>query len=109
VDLNCYLVRECRAFARLATWAGKHALAAEYTAKADARAERIRALCWDDVDGFFYDRNARAGEHPMSRRAGWASALNAGAGCGLDPFWGCSLLAHFMPYDEAGDADITAI
>ena len=32
-----------------------------------------------------------------------------GAGCGLDPFWGWSLLAHFMPYEEASDADITAI
>ncbi len=59
VDLNCYLVRECRAFARLAMWAGKDALAAEYIAKADTRAERIRSLCWDEADGFFYDRNAR--------------------------------------------------
>ena len=63
VDLNCYLVRECRAFATVASWAGKDALAAEYIAKAEARAERIRALCWDEADGFFYDRNARAGEY----------------------------------------------
>ena len=228
VDLNSYLVRECRAFARLATRAGQDALAAEYAAKADARAERIRALCWDEADGFFYDRNARADQYPMSRRAGWASALNAGAGerirvktvagfaalwagvatpeqarrmifehlfnaaefwsahpvpamarserwysrdvhpadlgcdwrakawvptnymiywglrrygyrelaslvayatqrlvqrsgnreyydaetgagCGLDPFWGWSLLAHFMPYEEGSEGDITAI
>ena len=33
----------------------------------------------------------------------------ANAGCGLDPFWGWSLLAHFMPYEEAGETDITAI
>ena len=228
VDLNCYLVRECRAFAAVASWAGQAALAAEYIATAEARAERIRALCWDEADGFFYDRNAHAGEYPMSRHAGWASALNSGAGerirvktvagftalwagvatpeqarrmivehlfnatefwsaypvpamarserwysrdfhpadlgcdwhakawvptntmiywglrrygyrglaslvahathrlvqvagnreyydaetgagCGLDPFWGWSLLAHFMPYEEASDADITAI
>jgi len=32
-----------------------------------------------------------------------------GAGCGLDPFWGWSLLAHFMPYEEASEGDITAI
>ena len=32
-----------------------------------------------------------------------------GAGCGLDPFWGWSLLAHFMPYEEASEADITEI
>jgi neutral trehalase len=228
VDLNCYLVRECRAFATVASWAGHDAIAADYRAKADVRAERIRALNWDETDGFFYDRNARAGQHPMSRHAGWASALNAGvgeqirvktvasfaalwagvatpeqarrmvtehlfnaaefwspfpvpamarserwysrdrhptdlgcdwrakawapmnymiywglrrygyrelaslvahathrlvqvagnreyydaesgAGCGLDPFWGWSLLAHFMPWEEASDTDITAI
>jgi putative isomerase len=228
VDLNCYLVRECRAFATVASWAGKDALVAEYIAEADARAGRIRALCWDEADGFFYDRNVRAGEYPMSRRAGWASALNVGAGerirvktvagfaalwagvatpeqarrmvfehlfngaefwsaypvpamacterwysrdfhpadlgcdwrakawvptnymiywglrrygyrelaslvahatrrlvqvagnreyydaetgagCGLDPFWGWSLLAHFMAYEEASETDITAI
>ena len=81
VDLNCYLVRECRAFATVASWAGKDALAAEYVAKAEARAERIRALCWDEADGFFYDRNARAGDaRPMSRHAGWASAMNRDAG-----------------------------
>lgn len=230
VDLNCYLVRECRAFATVASWAGKDALAAEYVAKADARAERIRALCWDEADGFFYDRNVRAGDakRPMSRHAGWASAINrnagerirvktvagfaalwagvttpeqarrmivehlfnaaefwsaypvpamarserwyscdfhptdlgcdwrakawvptnymiywglrrygyrelaalvahathrlvqksgnceyydaeTGAGCGLDPFWGWSLLAHFMPYEEGSEGDVTAI
>ena len=32
-----------------------------------------------------------------------------GAGCGLDPFWSWSLLAHFMPYEEGSEADITAI
>ena len=77
VDLNCYLVRELRAFARLASLAGKTSMAAEYRRKADELAERIRALLWDDEDGFFYDRNARAGEPLKSRRAGWAAAVNA--------------------------------
>ncbi len=77
VDLNCYLVRELKAFAMLASLAGKAAMAIEYRRKADELAERVRALLWDDEDGFFYDRNARAGEALKSRRAGWASAMNA--------------------------------
>ena len=32
-----------------------------------------------------------------------------GAGCGLDPFWSWSLLAHFMPYEEANEVDVAAI
>lgn len=55
VDLNSYLVRECRAFARLAELSGDKKLAAEYRKKADDLAERIRTMMWDDEDGFFYD------------------------------------------------------
>jgi hypothetical protein len=32
-----------------------------------------------------------------------------GEGCGLDPFWGWSLLAHFLPYEELNDFDVTAL
>lgn len=227
VDLNCYLVRECRAFAQLASRYGNEALAAEYVAAADARAQRIRELLWDEVDGFFYDGNARFGEAFKSPKAGWgamntvnerlirvksvaafttlwagvatqqqarrmvvehllnprefwtpypiaalakserwysrdhmpadmgcgwraqtwiptnymvyrglrsygyreiASVLahythalvkgagnreyydaETGEGLGLDPFWGWSLLAHFLPYEEQTDMDITAL
>ena len=228
VDLNGYLVRELRAFAYLAKRYGKDALAAEYTAKADTLAQRIRDVLWDDADGFFYDRNVRFREALRSRHAGWAAAQNypneerirvksvaafvalwagvatpeqarrmvfehlfnprefwtpypvaalarserwysrdhhpgdmgcnwrakvwiptnyivyrglraygyrdlatlvaqqthalvqrtgnreyydaeTGAGDGLDPFWGWSLLAHFLPYEEGCDEDITAI
>ncbi len=76
VDLNCYLVRECRAFAQLADLHGRASLAEVYRGHADALAERIRTVMWDDEDGFFYDGNARAGEQPFSRHAGWASAMN---------------------------------
>ena len=76
VDLNSYLVRDLKAFARLAELAGKAELSLEYTAKSEALAERIRTLLWDDTDGFFYDRNARAAEPLKSRHAGWASAIN---------------------------------
>ena len=55
VDLNSYLVRETRAFARLAEMAGDKQLAAEYRKKSDELAERIRTMMWDDEDGFYYD------------------------------------------------------
>jgi putative isomerase len=95
VDLNCYLVRECRAFARLARLLGRTALAETYAGQAAALAERIRARLWDETDGFFYDRNARAGEPLFSRHAGWAAALNASPGerirvksvAGFMPLW----------------------
>ena len=32
-----------------------------------------------------------------------------GAGCGLGPFRDWSLLAHFVPYEEASETDITAM
>ncbi len=32
-----------------------------------------------------------------------------GVGCGLDPFWGWSLLAHFLPFEEAVGVDPTAL
>lgn len=60
VDLNCYLVRECRAFARLAGLKGHAGLAADYRRKADERAAEVRACMWDEETGFFYDLNTRA-------------------------------------------------
>jgi putative isomerase len=77
VDLNCYLVRECRAFARLAALAGEAGLSQEYSQKADELAGRICQVMWDEAEGFFFDHNARAGEALMSRHAGWASPLNS--------------------------------
>ncbi len=79
VDLNSYLVREMRAFARLAALSGRGDLAGSYQAEADALAERMRALMWDEEEGWFFDRNARAGEALMSRHAGWASSFNTSA------------------------------
>lgn len=60
VDLNCYLVRECRAFAYLADLKAHPELAAEYRAKADQRAANIRNYMWDEETGFFYDLNTSA-------------------------------------------------
>jgi hypothetical protein len=77
VDLNCYLVRECRSFATLAALAGKAGLAQEYFSRADVLAARIRQVMWNEAEGFFFDHNARTGEALMSRHAGWASAINS--------------------------------
>jgi hypothetical protein len=73
VDLNSYLVRELQAFAQIAEMSHMDDLAAVYRQKAAERGERMRALLWDETDGFFYDRNARAGETAMSRHAGWGA------------------------------------
>ena len=56
VDLNSYLVRECRAFARLAELAGRENLANQYRLLAEQRKSRINELLWDERDGFYYDR-----------------------------------------------------
>jgi putative isomerase len=77
VDLNCYLVREMRAFSRLLMLAGQQALAGEYQQKAEELAERIRSQMWDEGEGCYYDLNARVNEPLMSRHAGWASAVNS--------------------------------
>jgi putative isomerase len=71
VDLNCYLVRECKAFAHLCRLAGKTDWAEETRRRGEALAERIRVEMWDETDGFFYDRNARAGEEFKSRKSEW--------------------------------------
>ena len=56
VDLNSYLVREARAFARIAEIMGKDKIAKDYRKKAEERAQNVRDMLWDEDDGFFYDR-----------------------------------------------------
>lgn len=57
VDLNCYLVKELRAFATIAEALGRKDIANAYRLKADKRAELIRTKLWDEKTGFFYDNN----------------------------------------------------
>ena len=64
----------------------------------DAIAQTARTGPW------YQQGQQHAGQHPG--RAG----LRASMYRGLDPFWGWSLLAHFMPYEEAsGAGDIAEI
>jgi putative isomerase len=62
VDLNCYLVREMRAYASLAQLRGRRKLANEYAKKADQLRDRIRAMMWDESDGWYYDLNRTTGK-----------------------------------------------
>ena len=47
----------------------------------------------------------------LVKTAGNREYYNAetGEGCGLDPFWGWSLLGHFMNFEDQLDEDITKI
>ena len=49
--------------------------------------------------------------HALVQKAGNREHYDSetGEGCGLDPFWGWSLLAHFLPYEEACGFDISEI
>lgn len=209
VDLNSFLVRECRAFALIAGLFGRDDDAQTFAAHADRIQETMIALMWDPEDGIFYDLDRRTGEKIRVRYIGlfaplWAKIANAdmassmverylknpnefqrgflyptlsasqpgysenyqpgdlgccwrantwiptnyyvfhglrnygydalaenlakvtyenvkrigdreyyttesAVGCGLDPFWGWSLLAYFMPYEYESKFDPTAI
>lgn len=208
VDLNNYLVRECRAFALLARLFGQTEDAAIYEAHADRLTETIRKLLWNREDGFFYDLDRRTGKQIKLRSIAAFAAMWAGvatpemaasmvgylqdpaefnrgfiypvmsaampgytedylpgdmgcnwrantwiptnyyvfealraygytdmaahlvdetyrqvkrigdreyyateseSGCGLDPFWGWSLLAYFMPYENESGYDPTEV
>lgn len=94
VDLNSYLVNECRAFAFLCELKGESSLAKMYLQYADERAEKINTLMWDGEDGFYYDRNAKFGQGNASQYSAFGSRLN-------ELFRGkkiaCKTVAGFMP------------
>lgn len=75
VDLNSYLVREVRAFAKLAQLAGKSKLAKEYEAIAQERANAIQEYLWDEESGFFYDQKVDPNK-PMAASLWIATKLN---------------------------------
>ena len=75
VDLNCYLVRECRAFALLAEQFGKTADAEDFRRRAERLKDTILALMWDENDRFFYDIDKRTGKKLPVRYLGAFAAL----------------------------------
>ncbi len=80
VDLNCYIVKECKAFAKLARLAGKENLAKEYEKKAQERTATIQNLLWDEKDGFYYDRKVDK-DKPLSKTV-WAHNIMNGMSAG---------------------------
>lgn len=51
--INCYMVANARAIARIAAWAERPEIAAEFAAKADALHAKMLATLWDDDAKFF--------------------------------------------------------
>lgn len=82
VDLNSYLVRECRAFALLAHLFGKTEDAARYEAHADRLTAAMRTYLWNSEDGFFYDVDRRTGKQIPLRYIGSFAAMWAGVANG---------------------------
>ncbi|MHA4807454.1 amylo-alpha-1,6-glucosidase [Flavitalea flava] len=76
VDLNCYLVKEMRAFAAIAERRGKKELAAGYRARAEKKAGLIRTKLWDEKTGFFYDNRYKTDQKI------WVKSIS-----GFTPLW----------------------
>lgn len=75
VDLNSFLVRECRAFALIADLFSHEEDARTFSAHADRIRETMLALMWDPKDGIFYDLDRRSGERIRVRYIGLFAAL----------------------------------
>lgn len=78
VDLNCYLVREAQAMARIARALGELTDAARFDALADQRAAAVREELWDDEAGTFFDYHATERRRIAVRHVGVFAALWAG-------------------------------
>ncbi len=76
VDLNCYLYRELLALAEIAEKLGESKEKEQFLAHADTLAGLINRLCWDEEDGFYYDRHERRGE-----------LIKVKTVCGFLPLW----------------------
>lgn len=73
VDLNCYLYRECLAFALIAEAMKKPGDAVLFRKSAEEKRSAIQKLCWNEADGFYYDVDNRTGHQiPVKSVAGFA-------------------------------------
>jgi len=81
VDLNCYLVRETKAFAELAQLKGDKALAAKYREISENLKLRIQKEMWNPADGFFYDLKVNP-DKPLSKSAQEGSHMNTARNMG---------------------------
>ena len=77
-DLNCYLIRECRAMAKLAEMTDRADDVSFFDSAADKLKLAVQSL-WHEGDGIFYDRDRRTGELIKVKYAGAFAALWAKA------------------------------
>ena len=73
VDLNCYLHRDCLAFALLAAARKKPADAELFRGEAEKKKKAVQEFCWNEKDGFYYDVDNRTGQQiPVKSIAGFS-------------------------------------
>lgn len=60
VDLNCYLYRECLAYAKICKYRANEKLAEKYSNYAKKRKAAVLTM-WNEEDGFFYDKDEKDG------------------------------------------------
>lgn len=60
VDLNCYLYRECLAYAKICEHKSENVLKEQYLRYAQERRDAVQTM-WDETDGIYYDRDERDG------------------------------------------------
>lgn len=80
VDLNSYLVLECRALAKLFWLRGNNAKAKQYEDAAAGRADKINSILWDEAEGFYYDRNIYYNKRIKSTKLPWPPYMNCESG-----------------------------
>lgn len=61
-DLNSYLYRECEAFSIIAGVIGKTGDAVYFKDHAQKIKNDIQTYLWDELDGYYYDRNCKTGD-----------------------------------------------
>lgn len=77
VDLNCYIVRECRAMAKIAAVKGYPDDEKYFNDMADTVTKAVQSM-WVEEDGLFYDRNEKTGDFLKVKYAGIFAAMWAG-------------------------------
>jgi neutral trehalase len=78
VDLACYLLRELRAMELLAGMIGESEEAITFAAQATGLEATINDTFWDDLDGFYYDRDERTGQEIRVKSAAGFTPIWAG-------------------------------
>ncbi len=97
VDLNCYLVRECRAMAIISGLLGMSADEKYFSTAAENKAEAINKYLWSEPDGIYYDFNITTNEPIRQKYIGaffpmWANIA--------DKKQAAALLEHYLNEKE---------